>query len=162
MGVSALDSVVALVGWLIVCFAAAAFGARYQPGEWYAALAKPSWTPPPRLFAPVWSTLYTLMGVAAWLVWRAVGPGPELAVFLLQLVLNAAWSLLFFGRRRPFLALVDIAALWLAVAATLIGFWHVRPLAGWLLLPYLAWLTFAATLNAALWRLNRRAPPRRG
>lgn len=159
---SALDSVVALVGWLIVCFAVAAFGARYRPGPWYAALAKPSWTPPNRLFAPVWSALYILMAVAAWLVWRAVGPGPELALFAVQLALNAAWSLLFFGLHRPFLALADIAALWLAVAVTVLAFWHVRPLAAWLLLPYLAWITFAAALNAALWRLNRATLSPRG
>ncbi len=161
MGASALDSVVALGGWLVVCFGAAAFGARHRPGEWYAGLAKPAWTPPGRLYAPVRSTLYTMMAVAAWLVWRAVGPGAELALFVVQLALNAAWSLLFFGRHRPFLALLDIGALWLAVAATLLAFWHVRPLAGWLLVPYLAWLTFAAALNAALWRLNRGNADRR-
>lgn len=162
MVASAVDSAVALLGWLIVCFAAAAFGARYRPGEWYLGLRKPRWNPPAWIFAPVWSTLYTLMAVAAWLVWRAAGPGPELALFAVQLGLNAAWSWLFFGRHRPGLALADLAALWLALLATLLAFGHARPLAAWLLVPYLAWVTFAAALNAALWRLNRPAAARRG
>ena len=155
-----VDAVASLAGSLVVCFAAAAFGARYRPGEWYRALRKPRWNPPARIFAPVWSALYTLMAVAAWLVWRAVGPGPELALFAVQLALNAAWSWLFFGLRRPGLALADIGALWLALAATVAAFWHVRALAAWLLAPYLAWVTFAVALNAALWRLNRGAPRR--
>lgn len=155
MGANVVDSVAALAGWMIVCFGAAAFGSRYRPGAWYAALRKPRWNPPNAVFAPVWSVLYTMMAVAAWLVWRAVGPGLELALFAAQLGLNAAWSWLFFGRHRAGLALADILVLWLAVAATLVAFRQARPLAAWLLLPYLAWVSFAAALNAALWRLNR-------
>jgi len=93
--------------------------------------------------------------VAAWLAWREVGLGIALVPFAVQLVLNAAWTWLFFGLRRPGLALADLVVLWLAVAVTLVAFWAVRPLAGALLLPYLAWTTFAGALNASLWRRNR-------
>jgi len=95
------------------------------------------------------------MAVAAWLVWRDVGLSREVGLFVVQLVLNAAWTWLFFGLKRPGLAFADIVALWLAILATLVAFWSVRPLAALLLAPYLAWVTFAAALNAALWRLNR-------
>jgi len=154
VGVSTLDSGVGLVGWLALCFGAAAVGARFRPGAWYAALRKPAWNPPDWIFAPVWSVLYVLMAAAAWSVWRQAGVAPQLGLFLLQLALNAAWTWLFFGLRRPGLALAEIAVLWLAIAATVVAFWSVRPLAGWLLIPYLAWVTFAGALNAALWRYN--------
>lgn len=152
---SALDSGVGLVGWLALCFGAAALGARFRPGPWYVSLRKPAWNPPAWLFAPVWTSLYALMAVAAWLVWRQVGVAPELGLFLVQLTLNAAWTWLFFGLRRPGLALAEIAVLWLALAVTVLAFWRVLPLAGLLLLPYLAWVTFAGALNVALWRLNQ-------
>jgi tryptophan-rich sensory protein len=152
---SAVDAAVGLVGWLVLCFAAAAVGARYKPGAWYAGLRKPAWNPPKWLFAPVWTLLYAMMAVAAWLVWRDVGLSREVGLFVVQLVLNAAWTWLFFGLKRPGLAFADIVALWLAILATLVAFWSVRPLAALLLAPYLAWVTFAAALNAALWRLNR-------
>jgi tryptophan-rich sensory protein len=96
-----------------------------------------------------------MMAVAAWLVWRQVGWGGALVWFAVQLVLNAAWSPLFFGLHRIDLALLDIVALWVAIAVTLVGFWKVSPGAGWLLVPYLAWVSFATALNFALWRLNR-------
>ena len=156
---SAVDGAVALVGWLALCFAAAAVGARYQPGAWYAGLRKPAWNPPSWLFAPVWTVLYAMMGVAAWLVWREAGLSREIGLFVVQLALNAAWSWLFFGLRRPGLAFADIVVLWLCILATLSAFWSVRPLAALLLVPYLAWVTFAAALNAALWRLNRPRGP---
>ena len=151
---SAGDAVIGLVGWLVLCFGAAAVGARYKPGAWYAGLRKPAWNPPNWLFAPVWTLLYAMMAVAAWLVWREVGLSGETALFVVQLALNAAWTWLFFGLRRPGLAFADIVALWLAILATLLAFWSVRPFAGLLLAPYFAWVTFAAALNAALWRLN--------
>ncbi len=154
MGVSTLDSGVGLVGWLALCFGAAAVGARFRPGPWYAALRKPAWNPPDWIFAPVWTLLYLLMAIAAWLVWRQAGVAPRLGLFLLQLALNAAWAWLFFGLQRPGLALAELAVLWLAVAATAVAFWSVLPLAGWLLVPYLAWVTFAGALNASLWRRN--------
>jgi benzodiazapine receptor len=160
VAVSALDSALGLGGWLVLCFGAAAVGARFTPGAWYAGLRKPRWTPPDRLFAPVWTVLYAMMAVAAWLVWRETGLSREIALFAVQLALNALWSWLFFGLHRPGAALADIGALWLAILLTHLAFEHVRPLAGWLLIPYLAWVSFAAALNAALWRLNREGQPR--
>jgi len=150
--------VLALAGWVTVCFGAAAFGALFPPGEWYDSLRKPSWTPPAWVFGPTWTLLYLLMGVAAWMVWLRGGWRAQrlpLGCFLAQLALNAAWSPLFFGLHRPDLALADILLLWLSIAATLAVFWFQTRLATLLLLPYLAWVTFAALLNLALWRLNR-------
>jgi len=156
---SAVDAAVGLVGWLVLCFAAAAVGARYKPGAWYAGLRKPAWNPPNWLFAPVWTLLYAMMAVAAWLVWRDAGLSREITLFVVQLLLNAAWTWLFFGLKRPGLAFVEIVALWLAILGTLVVLWSVRPLAALLLAPYLAWVTFAAALNAALWRLNGAPGP---
>ena len=159
---SGLDSVVGLVVWLALCFGAAAVGARFRPGPWYAALRKPAWNPPAWIFAPVWTALYALMAVAAWLVWREPGTAAVLALFVVQLALNAAWTWLFFGLRRPGLALVEIVVLWLAIAATAIAFLAVVPPAGLLLLPYLAWVAFATALNASLWKRNRAPVEPRG
>jgi WD40 repeat protein/tryptophan-rich sensory protein len=147
----------ALAGWLLLCFAAAALGAVFVPGEWYAALRKPSWNPPGWIFGPVWTTLYTMMAVAAWLVWRQGGWGMRrkpLLIFVAQLALNALWTPLFFGLHRPGVAFAGIVLLWLAIATTLAAFWPVSRLAAWLLAPYLAWVSFAAALNFTLWRLN--------
>ena len=147
-----------LAGWLVVTFAAAWAGSRYMPGDWYAALAKPAWNPPNWIFGPVWTVLYVLMAVAAWLVWRQAGfagAGAALGLFGVQLVLNALWSYLFFGLHRIDWALADILALWAAILAVLVLFWRVQAAAGTLLLPYLAWVSFATVLNFALWRLNR-------
>jgi translocator protein len=150
-------SILGLCGWLLLCFAAAAPGALFMPGDWYAVLNKPAWNPPGWLFGPVWSALYAMMAVAAWLVWRnggfAARRGP-LGLFLAQLVLNAAWTPLFFGLQRPGVAFAEILLLWLAIAATLAAFRPVSRTAAWLLAPYLAWVTFAAVLNGTLWRLN--------
>lgn len=146
-----------LGGFLLLTFAAAAIGSQFMPGEWYARLAKPSWTPPSWLFGPVWTLLYVLMAVAAWLVWKDRGfAGARVALVLygVQLALNAAWSWLFFGLQRPGLAFAEILVLWIAILATLIAFWRHRALAGALLVPYLAWVSFATALNLAIWRLN--------
>jgi benzodiazapine receptor len=152
-----LRGALALAAALLACFAAAAVGALFPPGEWYLGLERPLLTPPGWVFGPVWTTLYTLMAVAAWLVWRARGlagaRGP-LALFAIQLVLNAAWSPLFFGAHALGWALVEITALWLAIAATLAAFGRVRPLAAALLAPYLAWVSLALWLNLGFWRLN--------
>ena len=124
---------------------------------WYPALAKPAWTPPGWLFGPVWTLLYVMMGIAAWLVWHRAEEGRArcpLLLFVLQLLLNACWSFLFFGLRSPGLALVDIALLWFAIAATLWAFARVQGWAALLLAPYLAWVSFAAALNLAIWRMN--------
>lgn len=150
----------ALVGFFALCFAAAAVGV-WLTGDaiesWYAGLAKPGFNPPNWVFGPAWTVLYSMMAVAAWLVWRERGRRDvtvTLGLFALQLALNAAWSGIFFGMRNPSAALIEIAVLWLAIAATLVAFYKVRPVAGYLLAPYLAWVTFASALNFEIWRLN--------
>ena len=128
-----------------------------MPGEWYASLKKPSWNPPGWIFGPVWTALYTMMAVAAWLIWRRgcwAAQRRPLTLFLVQLALNAAWTPLFFGWHRPRLAFADIVLLWLAILATLVAFRPVSRAAAWLLAPYLAWVSFATVLNLTLWRLN--------
>jgi tryptophan-rich sensory protein len=147
----------ALTGWLVLCFGAAAFGGFFGPGEWYAKLRKPSWNPPNWIFGPVWTTLYIMMAVAAWRVWWLDGNGGRrkaLVFFLVQLCLNAAWTPLFFGLKQPALAFANIVLLWIAIGATAVAFLRMDRAAGWLMVPYLAWVSFAAVLNAALWRLN--------
>jgi benzodiazapine receptor len=150
---------VALGVALVIAFVPALGGVVTGPSAWYEGLAKPLWNPPGWVFGPVWTALYASMWVASWLVWRERGGKPRavrvaLWVYLAQLVLNAAWSPLFFGLRRPDLAMIDIVLLWAAIVATVALFWRVRPVAGAVLLPYLAWVTFAAGLNFAIWRMN--------
>ncbi len=155
--VSRRGALAALAGFVALAYLPALIGTRFLPGAWYRALSKPAWTPPDWLFGPVWSLLYLSIGVAAWLVWRRRRPRPAPAAWgawAVQLALNAAWSWLFFGLQRPALALAEIAALWLAVLATVVLFWRLRPAAGLLLVPYLGWVGFAAALNFELWRLN--------
>jgi len=147
-----------LAGWVLLCFSAAALGGFFLPGEWYAQLRKPAWNPPGWIFGPVWTALYTMMAVAAWLVWRRGGFAVQrvpLGLFLLQLLFNALWSPLFFGLHNPALAFAEIVLLWLALLATIVAFGKVQRGAGILLLPYLAWVSFAAVLNFTLWQLNR-------
>jgi translocator protein len=154
---SRMRRVIGLVGWVGISFAAAAVGAQATDPVWYQALERPGWAPPSWLFGPVWTVLYLLMGIAAWLVWVRGGfAGARLALglFLAQLVLNAAWSWLFFGLRRPDLALAEIVLLWLLILATMLAFGRQRRPAAWLLVPYLLWVTFAAALNLSVWRLN--------
>ena len=146
----------ALVAFLAVTFSAAGIGGLATAPNiptWYAGLAKPSWTPPDWLFGPVWTLLYLSMAVTAWLVWRNGGRWP-LVPFAVQLAFNAAWSWLFFGMHSPAFGFVDIVLLWAAIAATTIFFWRRSAVAGLLLLPYLVWVSFAAVLNLAIWRLN--------
>jgi tryptophan-rich sensory protein len=124
---------------------------------WYPTLDRPSWRPPDQAFGPVWSVLYAANAVSAWLVWRA-NPSESrkpLTLYGAQLALNAAWPLLFFGLKRPGLALIEIALLWVAIAATVAAFARRRRTAALLLVPYLAWVTFALALNRELWRRNR-------
>lgn len=150
-------SALALPGFLVITFCAPALGAFTLPGEWYAGLNKPSWNPPSWVFGPAWTLLYTLMAVAAWLVWKQGGWGRQrrpLVLYFIQLALNAAWTPVFFGAHQMGAALAVIMALWLAILLTLISFWRVRLSAGLLLVPYLAWVTFATTLNFTLWRMN--------
>jgi translocator protein len=122
--------------------------------EWYPGLNKPSWTPPSWLFGPVWTVLYVVMAVAAWLVWRKGNAMGALYLFAAQLLLNLAWSFLFFGARSPGLGLIDIILLWLAVAATIFAFAQHSRLAALLLTPYIAWVSFALVLNASIFMLN--------
>jgi len=149
--------ILGLIVWLAICFSAASLGAFFVPGEWYATLKKPSWNPPAWIFGPAWSALYAMMAVSAWLVWRRGGFAAQrkpLVIFLTQLVLNAAWTPLFFGLHRPGIAFAEILLLWLAIAVTFATFRPVTKAAAWLLAPYLIWVSFAAILNFALWRLN--------
>lgn len=153
------NQMLGLVGWLVITFLAAAVGgaASVNAGSFYTQLVLPGWAPPSSWFGPVWTVLYTLMGIAAWLVWRAAGfreaPG-ALTLFLVQLAPNALWSWLFFGWRRGALAFADILLLWILIVATVIAFWRVRVLAAALLVPYLLWVSFASALNYAVWKLN--------
>lgn len=156
---STKNQTLGLAAWLAISFVAAAIGsvASIQAGSFYAQLARPEWGPPSNIFGPVWTVLYALMGIAAWLVWRAGGfraARTALALFLVQLAVNALWSWLFFGWHLGGAALADIVLLWLLVVATLVAFWRIRPVAGALLIPYLLWVTFAAALNHSVWQLN--------
>jgi len=157
-----LYDVLGFMSFLVAVAAAAAPGIKCRPGEWYAHLDKPPWTPPDWLFAPVWTVLYFMIAVSGWLVWdagREAGMSKAdvlpLAVFLAQLVLNGLWSLLFFGLRLPGYAFVDILLLLAAILATIVLFYPVHPLAAWLLAPYFLWVAFAAGLNASVWARNR-------
>jgi benzodiazapine receptor len=151
--------VLGLGGWMIVTFIAAALGATASANapEFYAELTLPAWAPPAWLFGPVWTILYLLMAIAAWLVWRERGfraAAAALTLFLVQLALNALWSWLFFAWQQGAAAFVEILLLWALIVATMVAFWRIRPLAAILLAPYLAWVTFAAVLCYAIWRLN--------
>ncbi len=129
-------------------------GASFPPGEWYAGLQKPAGTPPDAVFGPVWTVLYACIGVAGARVWLRAGAGLPIALWVLQLALNATWSWLFFGLHRPGLALAEICALWLAIGATALAFRPVSRAAAWLLVPYLLWVGYAARLNWGIWQLN--------
>lgn len=147
----------ALLVWLVLCFSASATAFFVSTGGWYAGLNKPSWNPPAWLFGPAWTVLYVMMAVAAWLVWCRGGWRAQrvaLSVFLVQWFLNALWTPLFFGMHRPGLAFAEIVVFWFALAATVVLFWRVSRPAGILLLPYLAWVSFASVLNFTIWRLN--------
>jgi len=148
-----------LLGWLVLAYLTAAVGAAasVSAGSFYAELNRPAWAPPAWLFGPVWTVLYAMMGVAAWLVWLRSGvSGAKLAfaLFVIQLIANALWSWLFFQWRLGALAFVEVIVLWLLILATIVAFWQVRKSAAILLFPYLGWVTFASILTFAMWRLN--------
>lgn len=146
-----------LAFWLALTFGVAYVAASFKPGAWYVQLPKPDWTPPPAVFAPVWTVLYTLMAVAAWLTWRTggwTGAGGALRVYLTQLALNGLWSWLFFGLHDVTLALIDLIVLWLLVLANVMLFWRISRPAGLLLVPYAGWVFFAAVLNLSIWSMN--------
>jgi tryptophan-rich sensory protein len=152
-----------LAGFIGAVFAAATTGAVFKPGQWYRDLAKPTWTPPDWAFPVVWAVLYLMIAVSGWLVWEATAGWERtflIGVYLLQLALNAGWSVIFFGFRNPRLALVEVAAMWFSIAVLIVLFWPVSMTASLLLIPYLVWVSIAAALNAEIVRLNRpgRAP----
>ena len=143
-----------------VCLGAGGLGAIATTPEidgWYRTLAKPTWNPPDSVFGPVWTTLFILMAIAAWLVWQREGfkaAALPMTLFGVQLVLNVSWSWVFFGMHQPGWAFVEIVILWLAIVATTAAFFRRSQIAGCLLVPYLGWVSFAAVLNFTIWRLN--------
>ena len=156
---STLSRAVGLAAWLLVTFAAAAAGglASARAGEFYAQLMRPEWATPAWLFAPVWTTLYVLMGISAWLVWRArgfAGARAALLLFIAQLGANALWTWLFFVWRLGAIAFAEILLLWAMIAVMMVLFWRMSRVAAALLVPYLAWVSFATALSYAVWRLN--------
>ena len=148
-----------LAGFLALCLAVsglAGFATSQSITTWYLTLQKPSWTPPGWLFGPVWTVLYLMMAVAAWRVWRKVGnKAGALILFYVQLALNFAWTFSFFAAQSPALGLLNIIALWLAIAACMVAFRNHDRVAMLLMLPYIAWVSFASALNFAIWLLNR-------
>ncbi|MED5620280.1 TspO/MBR family protein [Ideonella sp. BN130291] len=154
---SRLHQALGLLAWLAVAFATGAVGAvaSIEAASFYAQLNRPAWAPPASVFGPVWSTLFTLMGVAAWLVWRQTGVTHRaLGLFLAQLAANALWSWLFFAWHQGALAFADVLLLLVLIAATLLSFWRIHRLAALLLLPYFLWVSFASALTWAVWRGN--------
>lgn len=151
---------IALGVFLAVCLAAGGLGAMITTTEldgWYQTINKPSWNPPDAVFGPVWTTLFVMMAFASWLVWKTAGlKGAKisLTLFAVQLLLNVAWSWIFFSRHQPGLAFLEIIILWLAILATTICYFRCSKIAGYLMLPYLGWVGFASVLNFAIWRLN--------
>jgi benzodiazapine receptor len=151
---------ISLVFWIALCFAVAGVSSRWTASEvpgWYRTLTRPAIAPPNWVFGPVWTLLYALMTIAAWQVWQ-LPPSPlrtwGIALFLVQLGLNFAWSLFFFRQHALGAALAEIVLLWVAIGATTLVFGRVAPVAAWLMAPYWAWVSFATLLNAAFWRLN--------
>jgi tryptophan-rich sensory protein len=149
-----------LIAWLVICGTAAVLGAVPTAASlrmWYPSLVKPSWNPPNAVFGPVWTVLYALMAVAAWRVERQRSHPQRLralAIFVVQLLLNVAWSWIFFGLQSPGMAAIEVVFLWAAILATIVAFWPIDRVAAFLMVPYLAWVTFATALNIAIWRLN--------
>ena len=146
------------VVFILLTAATMAFGGLFRPGPWYEALDKPALTPPGWVFPVVWALLYLMIAVAGWLIWRNRGKSPfarrALAFWGAQLFFNAMWSWLFFGLQSPGMALADIVVLWTLIVGTVITAWQVKPVAGALLVPYLAWVSFAVWLNGMIWHLN--------
>jgi len=153
-------TILALLGWFAITFIAAAIGAwgSASAPSFYQSLTLPSWAPPASLFGPVWTVLYSLMAIAAWLVWKHGGfkgvARTTLILYLVQLATNSLWSWAFFAWHQGGFAFAVIVSLWALLVVTLVRFWRIQPLAGMLLLPYLAWVSFAAVLNFSVWHLN--------
>ncbi|MBZ5488167.1 tryptophan-rich sensory protein [Halomonas aquamarina] len=148
--------ILGLIGWLVLAYLAAAIGAvaSINAAAFYESLQQPAWAPPTWLFGPMWTTLYGLMGIAAWLAWRERGARPALTVFVVQLALNALWSWLFFVWNLGAISFIGTVALWVLILVTLGMFWRLKVLAGVLLVPYLAWVSLACALTWSVWQLN--------
>jgi len=156
---SKAKQITGLVCWLVLSYATSAIGAlgSMQAQSFYGQLNQPAWAPPAWLFGPAWTLLYTLMAIAAWLVWRQGGFRAQrraMSLFLAQLILNALWSWIFFSWQLGGAAFAEIILLWLLIVATTVSFWRVKPVAGLLMIPYLLWVSFASALNFALWQMN--------
>jgi benzodiazapine receptor len=153
-GGNAMLSFVSLGVFLALVFLAATTGAFFQPGQWYAGLNKPTWTPPNWLFPVAWTVLYTMIAVAGWKVWQVEGLRAALFVWGIALAFNMAWSWIMFGRQEIGLALIDLILLWVAIVAFMVLAWPVSRTAVYLFVPYFFWVSFAGALNFAVWRLN--------
>jgi tryptophan-rich sensory protein len=151
---SPLAAALMLAALVVLTFCAPLAGLIAPPGAWYESLNKPTWNPPAWIFGPVWTLLYLMMAVAAWLAWKRAQSWRVLITYFIQLALNAAWTPVFFGLEQPGWALVVIIALWLAIVQTIRGFRPAGQATVWLLAPYLLWVSFATVLNFTLWRMN--------
>lgn len=149
-----MRSVLAFLVFAALTLCAASFGAMFRPGPWYEALVRPSWTPPNWVFGPAWTALYVLIAIAGWRVWMARGMGPAVALWLVALVLNGAWSYIMFGAHEIAFAAVDIVALLVVILAFIVVAWRVDRVAAWLFVPYAAWVSYATSLNLGVWYLN--------
>ncbi|AEO48801.1 TspO/MBR family protein [Rhodospirillum rubrum] len=157
------NSAITLAVFIGICMLTALSGAFFRPGKWYQTIRKPSWNPPDKVFGPVWGILYIMIAVAGWLVWMTA-PFSEtmilpMTIFGVQLVMNFLWSGLFFGAKRIDLALLEVSFLWISVIELILAFLPIHPLAGYLLIPYALWVSFAAFLNLVIYRLNRKPTP---
>jgi benzodiazapine receptor len=154
------SSWIGLVVFIFICLGAGGLGAIATTPEikgWYTTLEKPSWNPPDYIFGPVWTTLFVMMAIAAWLVWKPGGVKVvviPMTLFAFQLVLNVSWSWIFFGMHQPGWAFIEIIVLWMFILATTVSFFRRSRMAGWLMLPYIAWVSFASVLNFTIWHLN--------
>lgn len=160
MRVKKPPQILALIFFIAICLSAGGIGAIATTPEidqWYVTIEKPKWNPPAYVFGPVWTTLFVMMAIAAWLVWKPDGfksVKTPLTLFAVQLALNVAWSWVFFHFHQLGWAFAEIVILWLAILATTISFFKCQAIAGWLMVPYLAWVSFASVLNYAIWQLN--------
>lgn len=154
------QNILSLIIFILICLFAEVVGSYLtftSVKDWYPTVAKPSWTPPSWLFGPVWTTLYILMGISAWMVWKEGGfqQNPfALGIFFIQLAINVLWSGFFFGLQGIGLALINIVILWVLIIAMVITFWQTKQMAGVLNIPYWLWVSYATALNFQIWRMN--------
>lgn len=160
-GAETIKTVAGFLFFIGICFFTAWLGAQVSPGvasgDWYQSINKPQWNPPTWIFGPVWTLLYAMMGTAAWLIWKKAGFGGAkiaLTLFFVQLFLNGLWSQIFFGQQELGWAFAEIIILWAAIILTTIYFFRQSRIAGWLMIPYILWVTFAGWLNYTIWMLN--------